>query len=345
MIKPKISIIVTIYNIEKQLERCLDSLVNQTLKNIEIICVNDGSIDLSQNIIDKFHKKYPELIRPFFKKNGGGDWGARTYGLSKVKADYFCYVDGDDYVYPEYAEKLYKAIHDNSSDMAVCAMERVDIASGKTVSIDMNSFGNAVFNVNEDFGMFSLINPGPCNKAYRLSKIKNKKFHAIRGFSDLIFMLYSLPEVRKVSIIPDVLYSYQMRMDSQIHNIKPQDIETFKDEFLKLKNYYLNSKDRAKYIDILDLMAFIHLGVSLMYRISYGNDNLKNNIKDMMKFLDKNFNGWKTSKFLKINHILFKERKLLKIYIVSKVYKFRLYITFIKIYKFFIHKLKVDKKF
>ena len=94
---PKVSVIVPIYNVEKYLKKCLDSLVNQTLDDIEIILVNDGSKDNSKQIAEKFANDYPNKIIYLEKENGGLS-SARNYGLKHAKGDYISFVDSDDYV-------------------------------------------------------------------------------------------------------------------------------------------------------------------------------------------------------------------------------------------------------
>ena len=93
----KVSVIVPVYNVEKYLDKCLDSLVNQTLKDIEIIVVNDGTKDKSQKIIDKYVKDYPKLVKSYIKENGGLS-SARNYGLKYAQGEYVGFVDSDDYV-------------------------------------------------------------------------------------------------------------------------------------------------------------------------------------------------------------------------------------------------------
>ncbi len=83
----KLSIVVLVYNLEKYLPRCLDSLVNQTLQEIEILCVNDGSTDSAPQIIEKYAKKYPEKIKVFHKENGG-EFTTRNYGLKIATGEY-----------------------------------------------------------------------------------------------------------------------------------------------------------------------------------------------------------------------------------------------------------------
>ena len=94
---PKVSIIVPVYNVERYIVRSMDSLVNQTLKDIEIIVVNDGSTDNSKKLIEIYQKKYPNKIKLVDKKNGGLS-DARNYGIPHATGEYIAFLDSDDYV-------------------------------------------------------------------------------------------------------------------------------------------------------------------------------------------------------------------------------------------------------
>ncbi|MBP3707033.1 MAG: glycosyltransferase family 2 protein [Clostridia bacterium] len=94
--KRLVSIIIPAYNAEKYLQRCLESVVNQTYKNIEIIIVNDGSTDNTESIIIRYQKKYKSI--KYFKKENNGVSDARNYGIAQASGEYFCFVDADDYV-------------------------------------------------------------------------------------------------------------------------------------------------------------------------------------------------------------------------------------------------------
>ena len=114
----KVSVIVPVYNVEKYLEKCLDSLVNQTLKEIEIIIVNDGSPDNSHKIIDKYTKKYKN-IKAYLKENGGLS-DARNYGLKKASGEYIAFLDSDDFVKEDMYQKMYEKAKSGNFDMIVC---------------------------------------------------------------------------------------------------------------------------------------------------------------------------------------------------------------------------------
>lgn len=122
MKREKISIIVPIYNVEKYLERCVDSLVNQTYENIEIILVDDGSPDYCPQLCDEYAKKDSRIV-VIHKKNGGLS-DARNYGLCKASGEYILYVDSDDYIELDSCEKLVNGMA-NNVDMVVGAYKEL----------------------------------------------------------------------------------------------------------------------------------------------------------------------------------------------------------------------------
>ena len=115
--KYKVSIIVPVYNVEKYIEECLDSLVNQTLKDIEIICINDASLDNSLNILKNYKKKYPGLIKVIDLKKNVCLGGARNKGLDIARGEYISFVDSDDYVDVNMCEKLYNHANKHEADI------------------------------------------------------------------------------------------------------------------------------------------------------------------------------------------------------------------------------------
>ena len=101
----KFSVIVPIYNVEKYLSKCFDSILNQTYSDFEIIAVNDGSPDNSQEIIDQYKANYPQKIKAFTKQNGGLS-DARNFGIQRADGDYLLFIDSDDYINPVLLQRL-----------------------------------------------------------------------------------------------------------------------------------------------------------------------------------------------------------------------------------------------
>lgn len=117
-IEPLISIIVPVYNVERYISRCIESLINQTYINIEIILVDDGSTDNSYNICEKYAKE-DLRVKLFHKKNGGVS-SARNIGLKNAKGEYITFVDSDDWVKDDMIEHLLKKLNDNNVDISIC---------------------------------------------------------------------------------------------------------------------------------------------------------------------------------------------------------------------------------
>ena len=114
----KVSVIVPVYNVEKYIKKCLNSLVNQTLDEVEIVVVNDGSPDNSQKIIDEYTKKYKN-IKSYVKENGGLS-DARNYGIKRATGKYISFVDSDDYIRKDMLEKMYNYAIQKNFDVVVC---------------------------------------------------------------------------------------------------------------------------------------------------------------------------------------------------------------------------------
>lgn len=118
----KVSIIVPVYNVEKFLEKCLDSLVNQTLHDIEIICINDGSTDKSLEILKSFANKDKRIT--VIDKQNEGPSVARNVGLEKAQGEYIGFVDSDDWVDLDFYEKLYNSAINNGADISTASIIR-----------------------------------------------------------------------------------------------------------------------------------------------------------------------------------------------------------------------------
>ena len=119
--KERISVVVPVYNVEQYLEKCVNSIINQTYKNLEIILVDDGATDKSGKLCDEL-AKLDNRIMAYHKKNGGLS-DARNYGVERATGDYIGFVDGDDYIDAEMYEKLYEAIKKENVDVAECNLK------------------------------------------------------------------------------------------------------------------------------------------------------------------------------------------------------------------------------
>ena len=217
----KVSIIIPVYNVENFLVQCLDSIINQTLNEIEIICVNDGSTDKSSQILEDYANK-DDRIKIINKKNAGLG-AARNTGMEYVTGDYVGFVDSDDWVNKNMFEKLYENAKFHSSDIVMCPMLIVN--DGKKLSdhsyYDLECFDkdfyNNVFDHKKTREFIFKIAVNAYNKIFKtefLIRI-NARFPEGLIFEDNPFFYHTFLNARQVSLIKDFLYFHRInRQDS-----------------------------------------------------------------------------------------------------------------------------------
>lgn len=213
--KPLVSVIVPVYNAEKYLPACLDSICNQTLRELEIIVVDDGSTDGSGEIADEYAAK-DERIKVVHKRNGNPG-ATRNVGLRLVTGEYVGFVDSDDWIEPEMYNKMYKyAIH-SGSDLTVCGVSVDYTRDKKSILYQMK---NAYTENNRSCLLelyFILANKNlfayPVNKLYRTNLIRHYQlqFPEVLPYEDLMFNLNYYRILQSVSLLPDIFYHYMRR--------------------------------------------------------------------------------------------------------------------------------------
>ena len=343
--KPKVSVIIPIYNSEKYLEMCLKSLVEQTLTNVEIICVNDGSKDNSLDIINKYKSKYEEKI-VIINKDNEGVWKARIDGITMAKGEYICFCDSDDYVDKFFLEKMYNCIENQKADMCICGFERINSQTNKPYSIEMIKEKSPIYTSKNVEEIIS-INTALWNKIYKASTIRNvvSLKNPPRVLEDMMFLMLIYQNIEKIVFLPEALYYYIVREGTAISSSNEKDIEDVKKAMLELKNIYINNNYNNIFLEVLDCVFFLHFGISLMFRLSYTEKKrFKKLLKDSKYFLNNNFKLYRNSKFLNLNYILRKKSSNIKVAIMRKIYTLNLFTLFLDFYKFMINTLKIDIK-
>lgn len=209
-----VSIIIPAYNCEKYISKCINSVVNQTYKNIEIIIIDDGSKDNTLEICNDFAEKNKK-IRVFSKENEGVS-SARNLGLNEAKGEYINFIDSDDYVEVNYIEKLVENLLNTNSDISVCGFVDENLEGNPLhYSENKSNFSYYIKDFKEDYFI-----PYVCwqmlfkkELLYKNDKkiLFNKKIHLKE---DLSFIYQLVSNSEKISIIPDVLYHSVNREDS-----------------------------------------------------------------------------------------------------------------------------------
>lgn len=248
----KISIIVPVYNTEKFLEKCLNSLINQTLKDIEIICINDGSTDKSLQILEKFANKDKRI--QIINQTNSGLSVARNIGIKKAKGEYIGFVDSDDWVDLNFFEQLYINVKKYNADIGVAGIKRIRSYKWKYhIKLEKEE---VIQDTNKKFKKCDV--PEKCyvwNKIYKLSELQklNINFEPNVYFEDRLFTAQVLINLKTLVTVPDIYYNYWTNPNSIVKTKskkKSKDSQYTKEKLMKylkennvnLDHYYTQIK-------------------------------------------------------------------------------------------------------
>ena len=299
MSKVKVSIIVPVYNTYDYLDKCLTSLVNQTLKDIEIIVVNDGSPDNSHEIINEYVQKYSNI--KYYKKKNGGLSSARNFGIKKATGEYIGFVDSDDYVSLDMFEKLYNKAKANDSDIVCCQMKY--LYTNKTIIHnykDLNAFGKSI---SESPKILSQVKSYAWNKIYKKELWDNFTFPT-QYFEDSAVVYNVMFNANKIEAIDEPLYYYRKDVSGAITKKKDEatyDIFKSCDSILKFYNKYQDNTELTKNIHNIIIG---HIAVRIAaYINSHAFKSGFKYVKYAKKYLNDNIIDWKKFKYYKKNMV------------------------------------------
>ena len=261
---PKVSVIVPIWNVEKYLPKCLDSLINQTLKDIEIICINDGSPDNCLNILKEYQAKDNRIIIIDQKNHGQGH--ARNSGLKIAKGEYIMFCDPDDYYELSMCEEMYNTIVDNECDSVVCDVNIVKETNSiflKKIDFigDYEQKYKGIKVVDND--VIHLISVSPCIKIYKKSLIDEYNIVFPDGLihEDLSFFYKYFSVCKNVFFLNKKLYNRLLRKNSIMYFVKIKKHNSFIDIILNIEDFFnfLQKNNLLNQKNELILNAFFNL--------------------------------------------------------------------------------------
>lgn len=207
----KVAVIIPVYNVEKYLPQCLDSVINQTLSDIEIICVNDGSTDNCGKILAEFAAK-DKRIKIITQKNSGLS-AARNAGLKIATANYISFIDSDDFVHPQFLEILYNAIQTNNSDIAGCNFAKI-FDDKEILKIENTSSKIYTPALNVLLDQRNFIHFNVWNKLYRRETVQNISFVEGIYYEDWVFNTCVFAAIKSFAWINLPLYGYRISDNS-----------------------------------------------------------------------------------------------------------------------------------
>ncbi|MBE6504801.1 MAG: glycosyltransferase [Methanobrevibacter millerae] len=244
----KVSVVIAVYNVENYLKKCLDSVINQTLEDIEIICVDDGSTDNSPNILNDY-KNSDNRIQVIRQENQGRS-GATNTGLKYVTGDYIFFVDSDDWIELTALEKLYNNAIENDSDLVL--YDSIEHFSENQTNIRdfylLKDLTNEVFTYKDEKQLVLNSYFVPWAKLYKTSFFKkhNLKFHNFLLFVDISLTVPATLLAERITYLPEVLYHYNRLNQSSMQNTKIKsnrskvifELIDFVENFLNENNFF-----------------------------------------------------------------------------------------------------------
>lgn len=308
----KISVIVPVYNVENDIENCLNSILDQTYKNLQIILVDDGSTDRSGRICDIYAQK-DKRIEVTHKENGGlAD--ARNTGLEKVMGEYIAFLDSDDYIYPTFYEELYKMVKEYNADIGECEFLRINIEDKLIAKdiIDNNNVKNITQNIetNED-ALCDLYGPRlkpyikkvvVWNKLYKKNIFRTIRFPVGKLHEDEYTTYKIIHSAEKIISTNKILHGYMQTKNSIMRQeIKQKRIDDNLDAYIKSSEYFeelglteIEMKSRRRYLEnCIELAGKVARGsgankqkqleqISKLYKDNYEKymDKIKSKITD-----------------------------------------------------------------
>lgn len=288
----KVSVVVPIYNVEEYLERCIESLVKQTLEDIEIILVNDGSRDKSGTIAQEFQKKYPDKIKYVEKENGGLS-DARNYGMKYATGEYIAFLDSDDYIEKNAYKVMYKKAKEEDSDYVEC--DFIWEYPEKSKKDEQIKYANK----NE---MLAFVRVVAWNKLIRREVITNNNIEFPKGlrYEDVEFTYKLIPHINKFSYVNEFFIHYTQRQNSiaNVQNEKTAEIFEVLDNVI---TYYKQNNFYDEYKEELEYNYARYLLCSSLKRICKIPDNQKRKelINKTWDNLNSKYPEWKKNKILR----------------------------------------------
>ncbi len=214
MTHPKVSIVVPVYNLEFYVERCLESLATQTLKEIEVVVVNDGGSDDSQLIIDEYVERYPSVFKSFIKQNGGHG-AACNYGIERSNGEYIAIVDGDDFLDEDSIEFMYNKAVETGADLLIGNL--LYCYTGSTAPFKPLPFDQEKELSEAERDLLYTNWATPCGRLYHKSIFSDGEVRLKEGiiFADANFAPKSYLVAKKIYYVNKELYNYDISRPTQ----------------------------------------------------------------------------------------------------------------------------------
>lgn len=297
----KVSVIVPIYNAEKYLKRCIDSLINQSLKEIEILLVDDCSTDHSRQIIQEYEKKYPNKIIAIYNSSNLGIGKTRNKAIKKASGEYIGFVDSDDYVGPDMYQDYHQFAKQNHLDIVTANNFRVK--EGITTPIYSPHF--EIASLKEEPSILIKIEYGPCNKIFKRNLIieHNIFFDETKKYEDMPFVARCLYYAERIGHLKKQYYYYHIHDFSETTTMDQKVYDMF-DIMNQVNKLFQKEQYLKEELEMLNIRQFTRYMLQQKYQ---KNEEIRKQfITDGYQYLNDNFPNWKNNKYYRKSNSIIK---------------------------------------
>lgn len=289
---PKLSVIVPVYNVETYVEKCLRTLVEQTLEDIEIIVVNDGSTDNSKETVQKIAKQFPNKI-VYVEKENGGLSDARNYGMPYAKGEYIAFLDADDYIEKDAYQKMYELAKKEDSDMVECDFY------WEYPNKQKKDIGEIYHNKKE---MLEKIRVVAWNKLIKKEVLEKAKVTFPKGYryEDVEFTYKLIPFIEKVSFLKEPCIHYIQREGS----ISNSQNERTKEIFQVLDHVIKDYQEKGIYEEYKKELEYVYVRYafcsSFLRMVKIPNKEIRERVlQETWEKVNREFPNWKKNEILR----------------------------------------------
>lgn len=290
----EISVILPMYNVEKYIDRCVQSIIKQTFKDFELIIIDDGSTDKCGEICDEYAKK-DSRIKVYHRKNCGAA-AERNFGISVAAGEYICLLDSDDFIFEDYLEQLYNAAKEKKTKIAICNF--VNFNDGEEEP-SKESCGNKGFcpyvktgaieeyiSDNDNYEKYVVV----WTKIYHRSVFENIRFPEDKTYDDSYVYYYFLDKENDIAFVDDVLYARRQNPNSITHQAySPKWWEMVECKMEQAEYFYLNNKQRVVEITYDLMMYYFWFCLNGMHRAGINDEKsirlYQNKLRKTVKLL------------------------------------------------------------
>jgi len=300
-----VSIIMPVYNVGVFLDEAIESLLNQSTDvKYEIIIINDASTDNTSSVLKKYNDSKIKILN---NKNNLGPGASRNKGIEKARGNYLMFVDGDDYVSPNFVDVMYNQISKNKADICICNIIRLE-DSKETIW----HLGDKGIYKEGDYSKVLLMKFHSCNKIFRRGLLEKNLYPGNMFFEDVVAVGKAILDAKKIVKIDDALYYYRRRKSSITNDLSPSNFDILKAlESIENKFLEANYKEEIEYLYINDILN------DLIIKIFWSGDhNAISKVDELLSKVNKKYPKWHKNKILKKQRLV----KRLYFYFLRKKY-------------------------